>query len=143
MVIISIIVILIAIGAVAAFRAISIGARQQTRFTLIAASGIAEEYLAATGMTVSDTTPDPPDDPIERFVLAVSAVPSTSKMLPSLGKEQLGDFDGDSSDEVVDGWGRQLTYAFGGPQSAVPFFASSGRDGQWGTDDDLNSLDLE
>lgn len=159
LVVISIITILVAIGAVAAMRSYSTAAAQQTRITLAVLKGIAQEYETVTGSPVWHTTPNPPNDPIERFVQTVRQVSTAAKMLPSIGKESLGDFDGDGNDEVVDGWGRLLKYRQSNlndtdpttppydntlPEHPRPFFASKGEDGQWSVnDDDLYSFQVD
>lgn len=110
---------------------------------------------------------DEPDNPqrvtnvyIERFVWAVSQVPSAYKMLggekaaeksaqgQEIKMEQLSRFlvdtDGDHLYEIVDPFGRPLAYAAFVdhddhiarddylPEHPKPFFASAGLDGKWG-----------
>lgn len=80
----------------------------------------------------------------ERFAWAASQMRSTAVMLPSLGDQTYGDFDGNGFMELVDGWGRKMIYvAFVDhddgnsvddflPERPWPYFASAGPDGKWG-----------
>ncbi len=152
MVVVVIVGVLVAAGAVASLIAINKAAQQQTHVALQALAGIAAEYEAQTGVVISDTDPNPPDDSIERFVFTAKQLPTTAAMLASINKDLLIDSDLDGDVEVVDGWGRKLNYydIASGPKTSRPYFASTGRDGELDPDpydidkgDDIYSDDLE
>lgn len=83
---------------------------------------------------------------IERFIWAAWNNPDTAQSLPSLG-EALKDTDGNGFLELVDAWGRPLSYAafvdhgdsYGQddflPAYPTAFFASAGEDGDFGNDE--------
>lgn len=110
------------------------------------------------------------DDHIERFVYKAMKYETSRKILTTLNHQQLIDADGDGFLEIRDAFGNMLEYAafvshddnykgpYQKPDSSTAtkgddnlpvhkhsFFASAGRDGEWGTaeDDDLYSYDQE
>lgn len=79
----------------------------------------------------------------ERFVWVTYQLPATRDMLKKLGKQVLTDDNNNGYLELRDGWGNKIVYvervenssgivAFL-PEHPRPFFASAGRDGEWGT----------
>ena len=104
--------------------------------------------LAIIGDGVSGQT-DFTEFSITRFCHQLLQYPATNTMLMSLGREVIGDSDGDFFADVVDGWGRKIVYynpaedfdqdagrnqshAQLFPTARTPYFASAGEDGQWG-----------
>jgi|GEM_PF-2159263 len=86
---------------------------------------------------------------IERFVHQLLNNPVGQKMVASLGKDALGDSDGNRFADVVDGWGVKIIYYNPSedfdtttnenkntaellPASRTSYFASAGPDGKWG-----------
>ena len=173
-------IIVVFIGVLINLSTVSAAADHQTQMILAAVKGIAEEYEIQTGIPVEfdedDYKPggkyhaDHPDinTAIEDFVFKAMQLPATQKMLVSLGEEIIGDLDGDSEQEILDGWGRALNYwprNINGDDDhdyaeimrwSRPFFASRGQDGEWGditqadnteakrlTRDNLYSFNLE
>jgi type II secretory pathway pseudopilin PulG len=80
----------------------------------------------------------------ERFVWAATQLETTAKMLPSLGSVAWVDVDDNGFMELRDGWGHKIVYAafvdHGDadssddylPEFDKPFFASAGKDGNFG-----------
>ena len=97
----------------------------------------------------------------ERFVWAAYQLPATRAMLLTLGEEVLTDENRNCFLELRDGWGKKIVYvAYQDdspadistetinvdnflPEYPRPFFASAGPDGEWDTDDDLYSFDID
>ena len=95
------------------------------------------------------------DDHIERFVYKAMKYETSRKILKTLQKGQLADLDGDGFLEVRDAFGNMIDYAafvshqdnYTGDDSLPihrnSYFASSGRDSQWSTNDDQYSYDQD
>ncbi len=137
-------IIVVFMGVLINLAVISSGADQQTKVILAAMGAIAKEYQLQTSQSVTFTSSVPQQDgkdSIEQFVEAAEQLPVTRKMLHTLGEEIYVDTDGNDKREVLDGWGRPLQYrssnTIADDDTIVPydrpFFASSGRDGKWGT----------
>jgi len=93
---------------------------------------------------------------IERFVWAAMQHPTTKKMLFALDEDAFVDDNENGFMELLDSWGNPLKYSKANDSSLLPpvgdpdlpdfinpFFGSSGEDGQWGTQDDLYTFDLD
>lgn len=147
MVISGIVAILIAALALTSFKVMDAAAEKQTRILLASLKGVAEEYEQAIGTPVDHTAPNPPDDNIERFILATLQINTCQKMLSALSKDVYGDFDTDGFNDVIDGWGTKLKYMPSNdntdptlPDYPFSFFASAGEDRAWGDESaSLNS----
>ena len=84
----------------------------------------------------------------ERFVWVTYQLPATRDMLLKLGEEALTDENRNCYLELRDGWGNKIVYvAYQDladtisvdnflPEYRRPFFASAGRDGKWGANND-------
>ena len=125
---------------------------RRTQLILLSARGVAEEYYAKTDQPVEYVwAPGAKDiDSIEAFVKVARQLPEAEKMFGALGKEVYTNSNGNTDSnnnplmEILDGWGRPVRYFennFNGSESGYdptimtypqPFFASRGKDGQWG-----------
>ena len=153
LVVISILVIIAAIGVPAMLAALDRSNRSTTQATLQSALGVVTEMRATrrSGEPL-DHTDAPGWDPsivnhaaIEYFVEEARESETTRKMLESL---PLGDFDGDDRDEVWDAWERPVRYRASNdsgtePRHGSPFFFSVGPDGEPGNFTDNNEPDNE
>ncbi|MGB0768931.1 MAG: type II secretion system protein [Phycisphaeraceae bacterium] len=176
LVVISIIGLLVAIGATVAVQMSKEGRKQQMRAMMDGMLGANDEFKAVREQAnINHTTSYPINwDAIgggslsssERFVLACSQIKACEEILLAAirsGTSQAfdrmyQDSDGDTVNNLIDWWGTEIEYrSFNdgngtGPSTNVdnddlpiskqPFFASAGPDKTWGTDDDVNTVQL-
>ncbi|MEM1353473.1 MAG: type II secretion system protein [Planctomycetota bacterium] len=178
---ISIIAILLGIGAVAMAKLQAEARRKQTQAMLNGLEGALDQYKSQTQQVPNHVSPGYIDwssvpnggslNSSERFVYACSTIPSANEMLlaavnsgsSKLNKRIFDNKDGaDGVNEIYDPWGTAILYRSNNltwnasPDSGLtgdlsdsryitkfPVFFSAGPDEEFGTDDDVTTLDLE
>lgn len=172
LVVISIIALILGVGAAVALRVTAEARREQTRTMMEGLIGANTEHKAVRGSNISHTGIFNGEtlSTSERFVASCLQVQtceeimlgalnsSTSQALDRIYKNEggSGNYNG-----IYDRWGTELEYRSSnnqngtGPQnengnqvannllpiSRDPFFASAGPDKEWGTDDDITTID--
>ena len=146
LVVMSIILAILSLGVVGMVKYMSSGIESQTRVVLKQLSGTAAEYQGVTrGLTVPYTGGYPagtPDDSIKAFFSGIQGAPTAVEVSQRIAVEFSGAGVGAAPSAAVDGWGVPIRYYPGGgldatgkgmPQRDMPYFASAGEDGEWGT----------
>ncbi len=146
LVVISIIMLMLGFGVVGFVRYMSTGVESQTRVVLKQLANVAGEYQGDTkGQTVPYTGGYPTgsaDDSISKFFTGISGSQSAVDTSILIAEDFSGAAAGSKPSTVKDGWGNAIRYYPGGsidatgkglPRRDMPYFASAGADGEWGT----------
>ncbi|XAM01460.1 type II secretion system protein [Phycisphaeraceae bacterium D3-23] len=160
LVVISIIALLVGLVTAGAVIAMNGSQRSRTQSTMRALLGPVDEYKSSFDIAPPHDIANPPGlTSSETFVWACGADDKLRELLVASmqGRGVFKDNDGDGYEELYDPWDNQLAYRNGnGPSSPDidgidhnilpfhrdPFFVSAGQDGVFGTDDDINSIEL-
>ncbi|MEM9346303.1 MAG: type II secretion system protein [Planctomycetota bacterium] len=163
LVVVSLIALILAIGTAVALRANAEQRRDQTRQMMEALLAANDEYKAVRKSTaISHTGPTAGLSSAEQFVAACLEIQTCETiMLAALNSSTSTALDRIYKDNsIFDRWGTELEYRQSNdqsgngpanqagdtvannllPRSRDPFFASAGPDKEWGTDDDITTL---
>jgi len=157
---ISIIALLLGIGAVGAMTAMRHSQRTKVKAMFESLQGAQSSYQAAIGTRIDHTIGVAGTSSNERFVLACLQHPDSESTMRSAtnAKGALSDRDGDGNLEIIDPWDTPILYLISNnqdgtlidgvsntylPISRDPFFVSAGPDQDFATtDDNITSIEI-